>query len=167
MKTPLIRIALGALAALSLLTPRPAAALASEGAKKPLASAEHEAGGVTVELLEVKRTASDTVTVKWRYRNTTKEAKKLTKESTGWIDPYRLSSESYLLDEEKKLKFSVARDSDRRPVASRNGEPNSWITLKPGKTIETWAKYLVPAGTTKVTVSIEGVPPFEGIAVSE
>lgn len=139
---------------------------ASGSSDKPLATAEHEAGGVTVELLSVQRTGPDSVTVKWRYRNTTHEAKKLTKDRTGWIDPYRLSSESYLLDEVKKVKYEVAKDTDRRPVASRNGSPNQWIVVQPGKTIDVWAKYLVPDSVTKVTVAIDGVAPFEGISIA-
>jgi len=130
-----------------------------------LASADHEAGGVKVELLEVKRESPTVVTVRWRYRNETTAPKQLTHQRTGWIDPYRLSSESYLLDEVKRVKFPVSRDSDRRPVASRNGQPNQYIAIRPKQTIEVWAKYIVPESVHDVTVSIEGVTPFEHIAI--
>jgi len=135
--------------------------------EKVLASADHAAGGVKVELLEVKRDTPTVVTARWRYRNESAEKKQLTSDRTGWIDPYRLSSESYLLDEGKRVKYEVSRDSDRRPVASRNGSPNQYIEIRPKQTIEVWAKYIVPDTVTTVTLSIDGVRPFEKIAVSK
>jgi len=144
----------------------PTLALQTAAPVKVLASAEHEVGGVKVELLEVKRESPTVITVRWRYRNETSEAKRLTNDRTGWVDPYRLSVESYLLDEVKQIKFPVARDDDRRPVASRNGQPNQYIVIRPKATLEVWAKYIVPEPTTAVTVSIEGIAPFPKIAIS-
>jgi len=144
----------------------PAVASQASGEEKVLASAEHEAGGVKVELLEVKRDSPTVVTARWRYRNETNEAKQLTSQRTGWIDPYRLSVESYLLDEVKRVKYEVARDTDRRPVASRNGQPNQYITIRAKQKIEVWASYIVPEVNT-VTVSIEGVRPFSNIAITK
>ena len=145
----------------------PAMAYQAGHADKVLASGEHEAGGVKVELLELKRDSPTVVTARWRYHNETGEPKQLTSERTGGIDPYRLSSESYLLDEVKQVKFEVSRDSDRRPVASRNGQPNQYITIRPKQTIEVWAKYIVPESVTSVTVAIEGVRPFDKIAITK
>lgn len=145
----------------------PAVAYQRGDAVRILASAEHEAGGVKVELLEVKRDSPTVVTARWRYRNESTEPKQLTGARTGWIDPYRLSSESYLLDEVKQVKFEVSRDTDRRPVASRNGQPNQFISIRPKQTIEVWAKYIVPESVNTVTVSIEGVRPFEKIAIAK
>ena len=134
---------------------------------KVLASAEHEAGGVKVELLEVKRDSPTVVTARWRYRNETAQPKQLTHERTGWMDPYRLSSESYMLDEVKRVKYEVSKDTDRRPVASRNGQPNMYITIRPKATIEVWAKYIVPESVSTVTLSIDGVRPFEKISITK
>jgi hypothetical protein len=131
-----------------------------------LASADHEAGGVKVELLEVKRDSPTVVTVRWRYRNETDEPKQLTKQRTGSIDAYRLALNSYLLDQTKQIKYPLSRDTDREPVASRNGEPNKYITIGPKATINVWAKYIVPENTKKVAVAIEGVSPFEDIEIS-
>ncbi len=135
--------------------------------EKILASADHEAGGVKVELLEIKRDSPTVVTARWRYRNESSAAKQLTGQRTGWIDPYRLSSESYLLDETSRVKYEVSRDTDRRPVASRNGSPNQFISIRPKQVIDVWAKYIVPESVTTVTLSIEGVRPFEKIAISK
>jgi hypothetical protein len=149
----------------ALMTMLPAMAY-QPGADKVLASADHESG-VKVELLEVKRDSPTVVTARWRYRNETGQPKQLSHERTGWYDPYRLSSESYLLDEVKQVKFPVSRDTDRRPVASRNGQPNEFITIRPKQTIEVWAKYIVPESVDNVTVSIDGVRPFGKIAISK
>ena len=145
----------------------PAMADQAGQADKVLASADHEAGGVKVELLEVKRDSPTVVTARWRYRNETDQPKQLTSQRTGWIDPYRLSSESYLLDEVKRIKFQVSRDTDNRPVASRNGQPNQYIAIRPKQTIEVWAKYIVPESVSTVTVSIDGVRPFDKIVVTK
>lgn len=145
----------------------PAMASQSGQADKVLASGEHEAGGVKVELLEVKRGSPTVVTARWRYRNETDQLKQLTGQRTGWIDPYRLSLESYLLDDVKRIKFEVSRDTDRRPVASRNGQPNEYIAIRPKQTIEVWAKYVVPESVNNVTVSIEGVQPFDNIPITK
>jgi hypothetical protein len=150
-----------------LLVILPATAYQAGHEEKILASADHEAGGVKVELLEVRRDSPTVVTARWRYRNETNEPKRLTSQRTGWIDPYRLSSESYLLDEVKQIKFEVSRDTDRRPVASRNGQPNQYIVIRPKQTIEAWAKYIVPESVNTVTVSIEGVRPFDKIAIAK
>jgi hypothetical protein len=131
-----------------------------------LASADHEVGGVKVELLEVKRDSPTVVTVRWRYRNETDEPKQLTKQRTGSIDAYRLSLNSYLLDQVKRVKYPLSRDTDREPVASRNGEPNRYIVIGPKATINVWAKYIVPESTKKVAVAVEGVSPFEDIEIS-
>ena len=140
-------------------------AFQADQAAKPRATGEHESG-VKVELLEVKRDSPTVVTARWRYRNESAEAKRLTNERTGSIDAYRLSLNSYLLDETKRIKYTVARDDHREPVASRNGSANQYISIRPKSTIEVWAKYVVPESTAAVTVAIEGVSPFSGIPIS-
>lgn len=129
-----------------------------------LASGDHESG-VKVELLEIARDSPQVITVRWRYRNESTAARQLTKQRTGGIDPYRLSIDTYLLDEQTKTKYPVSRDTDNHPVASRNGSPNQYIVIKPNATIEAWGKYFVPNMVETVTVAIDGVVPFAGIKV--
>jgi len=131
-----------------------------------IASAEHQVGGVTVDLLQVKRETPTVVTVRWRYTNTTDQPKQLTKQRTGSIDAYRLALNSYLLDETKRIKYPLSRDTDNEPVASRNGETNKYIFIGPKATINVWAKYIVPDTTSRVGVVIEGVSPFSGIEIT-
>jgi hypothetical protein len=129
-----------------------------------LASGEHESG-VKVELLEITRDSPKVITVRWRYRNDSGEPKRLTTQRTGWVDPYRLSLDTYLLDETNRIKYPVSRDVDNNPVASRNGAPNEYVVIAPKSTVQVWAKYFVPDSTSTVTVAIDGVPPFSGIRV--
>ena len=134
---------------------------------KPIAVHEHEVDGVDVALMAVNRTSSDTVTVKWEYRNKTKAFQKLTKRSTGWADPYRLAYDTYLVNEEGKMKFPVLRDSGGVPIAAMHGKPVDDIAVAPQKALKTWAKYRVPADVTKVSVFLTGVEPFENVTITE
>jgi hypothetical protein len=131
-----------------------------------LAVQEHEAGGVDVVLLEVKRTAGGTMTVRWKYVNKTPEKKQLTNTRTGWLDPYRLSYGAYIIDNANKTKYNLVTDANKHPVAGTHGNQNSYIFLGPNQTLVTWAKFPeVPADAEKVTVSIPGAPPFEEVPV--
>ncbi len=135
---------------------------------KGMGTQEHEVGGVDVTLLEVKRSTGNDITVKWQYHNKSKEAKRLTKDRTGWIDPYRLSSDSYLADPNGRIKYPVLRDDDRRPIASRNGSPNQYITIGPGQTISVWARYgQVPENVSRISIFIDGIAPFEDVSISK
>jgi len=128
---------------------------------------EHEAGDVDVVLLQVARTAGDTVTVRWKYVNKSAEKKQLTNERTGWLDPYRLSAEAYILDTDNKTKYTVLVDDDKHPIAGKHGTQNSYIYLAPHQSLMTWAKFPAPAaGVTKVTVAIPGTEPFEGVPLA-
>jgi len=126
------------------------------------------AQGVDLALMEVTRTAPDVVIVKWEYRNKTDTPQQLASGSKGWSDPYRLSINTYLLDEDTKTKIPVSRDDKRVPVAAGHGAPNQRAITVPGsKTLKTWAKYITPAATKKVTVVIVGAEPFEDVEVKE
>ena len=147
---------------------KPAPTDTKPSSSEGLATQEHEVGGVDVVLLEVKRTAGGTMTVRWKYINKTQEKKQLTNTRTGWIDPYRLSYGAYIIDNANKTKYNLVTDASKHPVAGTHGNQNSYIFLGPKQTLATWAKFPeVPADTEKVTVSIPGVPPFEEVPVSK
>lgn len=145
------------------------AARAYQSGKAPgvLASDVHALNGVKVELMELRRDSPTVVIARWRYKNETGETRRLSSESTGPIDPYRLALNSYLIDEQTQARYPVARDGRNDPVASRNGRPNEFITIYPKATIQVWARYPVPESVNSVTVAIEGVPPFPGIAIAK
>ncbi len=133
-----------------------------------LAVQELEVGGVAVVFLEVKRTAGNTMTVRWKYVNKTQDKKQLTHTRTGWLDPYRLSYGAYIIDNVDKTKYNLVTDASKHPVAGVHGNQNSYIFLGPNQTLVTWAKFPeVPANTEKVTVFIPGALPFEDVPVGK
>ena len=134
---------------------------------KPIAIHEHEISGIDVALMEVSRTGTETVTVKWEYRNKTKAPVPIATNSRGSSDVYRLSWNTYLSDEETNAKFPVLRDSSGNPIAAIHGRPVDNITVGTAKPLKTWAKYHVPVNVKKVTVVITGVEPFERVAIGE
>ena len=147
-----------------------ALARAGEGAPAAhvLGIQPHEAGGVDLVLLEVKRTTGNVLSVKWEYRNKTNRKVQLTKQSTGWIDPYRLASDAYVLDNVNRVKHEVMVDSDKHPIAGKHAGQNEFIFVGPKKTLSTWAKFEAPPeDVEKVTISIPGAPPFEDVPISK
>jgi hypothetical protein len=129
---------------------------------------EHEVGGVDVALLEVKRMSGDTLTVRWQFRNKTQESKNLTKGGGSWSDPYLLSYSAYLIDPVNRKKYLLLRDESGNPIAAKH-ETKQWnISLAPGQTLTTWAKFPAPpANVEKVSVYLSGVAPFEDIVISK
>ena len=129
---------------------------------------DHEIEGVEVVLLEVKRTSGDTITVKWKYRNKTKENKELVKSTSSWSDAYQFSLNAYLIDPVNKKKYLVLKDEKGNPVAARHELKQLVITLAPGQTISTWAKFPAPpAQVEKISIYIPSVPPFEDIPITK
>jgi len=163
------RIVLAGIASLLLLLWNgPGAAQPKDPAAQPqgLGVQEHQVGGVDVVLLEVRRTAGDVLTVKWQYRNTTNERKRLTDERTGWIDPYRLAVDAYVLDDRNRTKYPVAQDDQRNPIAARHGGQNEYVFVGPKQTLSTWAKFAAPpAGVERVTIQIPGAGLFENVPI--
>lgn len=161
------RMTAAACSALVLAVLAAGSASASQGGQA-LGVHEHEAGDVDVVLLEVARTPGDTLTVRWKYVNRSAEKKQLTHERTGWLDPYRLSADAYVLDNDNKIKYTVVTDDTRHPIAGRHGAQNAYIFLAGHQSLVTWAKFSAPAaGVTKVTVSIPGTEPFENVPLTE
>jgi hypothetical protein len=125
---------------------------------------EHETG-VEVTLVEVKRTAGDSVTAKWRYRNTAASDVKLLKGGTAWSEPYKLTADAFVIDPVNKKKYLVITDAERYPLSSKHGDWQGF-TLAPGQSLSAWAKFPAPpADVEKVTVAIPGVPPFEDVPI--
>jgi hypothetical protein len=144
------------------------AAAESSAQAEPIAVHDFQVEGVDVALMEVTRTAPETVTVKWQYHNKSRTPAELAADSKGWSDPYRLSWDTYLLLPDGKTKAPVMKDQDGKPVAAMHGRPNQLkIMLLPKQTLKAWAKYSVPADAKTVTVVVTGVEPFESVALTE
>jgi hypothetical protein len=149
---------------------QPAAGPAEAAQAKPAAGAaaafvgEHSTG-VEVTLVEVRRTGGDSVTAKWRFRNTQSNEVKVAQGGTSWSAPYELTAESFLIDPVNKKKYLVITDEKRLPLASKHGDWQG-VTLKPGQTLSAWAKFPAPpSDVEKVTVTLPGVAPFEDVPV--
>ena len=114
--------------------------------------------GVVIQLVEVKRVGPDDVRVTWTLRNSTKTAQRLTKGGSGWSDGYHLSYDAELLEEGSRTPIPVAKDSKDNLLAAKHppAGPISGIVLPASKTLTTWARFVVPAAATKVTVTLPG-----------
>jgi hypothetical protein len=145
-------------AATAPVAPPSEAALATSGG--PMVQ-EHAVAGIEVALVEARRTSGDTVTVRWRYRNTTSEEKVLSEGGTAWSAVYRLTMDAYLIDAANKKKYLVITDAEKNPIASKHGDWQG-VKLAGGQTLNAWAKFPAPpAEVEKITVNIPDVPPFE------
>ena len=131
----------------------------------PIATAEHEVGGVEVALMEVKRTTGDSVTIKFRYTNKTTEKKKLDHGGQG-LDAWRFAWDAYFVDPATDKKYVTLKDQDGNPVAANHQQFGTGITLAAKQVVNTWAKFPAPPpAVEKVTVHLPGAPPFEDVAV--
>jgi hypothetical protein len=124
---------------------------------------------VAIQLVEVKRTGPDNITVTWQILNrsqTPQQFKKM-KGQAG----YQLVWDAEVIDLASRTRFKVARDKKTQiPVAAKH-EParaSQGLSLDGGKTLATWAKFLVPASVTKVTVSLPGAAqPWENVNITQ
>jgi hypothetical protein len=161
------RVFTGVTIAVGVLGARAAGAQDKPAQPQPIAVEAHQVDGVEVALMEVKRTSGETVTVKWRYRNLTDEAKELGHGGDGMY-AWRLAVGAYLLDTKNKTKLEVVKDADGYPIAARNETMSFEAKLGPKETVNTWAKFAAPPADVKtVTLNLPGAPPFEDVAIGE
>ncbi len=126
--------------------------------------------GIKIQLVEVKRTSPRDIRVLWTLKSTSKIPQLLTDGNGGsWSDAYKLSYDANLLDAAARLKIKVAKDDKGNLVAGKH-TPDlraGGIVLGAGKTLTTWAKFIAPEKTTKVTVELPGATmPWENVAVA-
>jgi hypothetical protein len=147
------------------MPPQAATSPAAQPQAAGLGTSDYEVSGVEVTLLELKRTSGDTITARWRYRNTDNDNKRLT-EGTGWTDSWKLAWDSYLIDGTNKKKYMVLKDAEGKPIAASHGSGS--IKLAAGKTLNTWAKYPAPPeNVQKITLFLPGVAPFEDVPIAK
>lgn len=127
-----------------------------------------DAQDVQVQLVEVKRTGANEITVAWQYINKNKAPQQLAQGGQGWSDGYRLAWEAEVLDLATRTRYRVAQDQERRPVAAKHevGTGRKGISVGGNRTLKTWAKFLVPSSVTRVTVTIPGAAmPWENVPI--
>ena len=93
---------------------------------------------------------------------------RLTKGGSGWSDGYHLAYDASLQDMAARVKFAVAKDTEGTPLAGKQPTvPYKGIWLKAGKTMTTWAKFIVPTSTTTVDVTLPGASmPWNNVQIS-
>jgi len=124
---------------------------------------------VTIQLVEVKRTSPNDITVTWQIKNLTD--KPIQFDRMQGLASYQLSSSASVLDLASRTKYGVAKESKTQtPVAAKHDPPRAsqGLGLRAGATLETWAKFLVPANVSKVTVTLPGAAmPWENVAITQ
>jgi len=144
-----------------------AAAASPTGSSGALGTQSYQdAPGVQVVLNSVTRT-NGTLTVKWSYRNTSKDDQVLGAQSRRLgpeSEKFSLTWDAYLLDGTTKI--PVLLDDRKYPVAGTHAWPKA-MTLAAGQQYATWAKFEDPGADTKtITVVIPGADPFENVPIS-
>lgn len=151
-----------ALLVLTLLAGVPAQAAPGS----PLATAETNWTGVSLDLLSVDRKGS-ILTVKWAVRNTGETEADIRFGLTG------KQITTYVLDEENGVKYYALTDQEGHTVASESeylGSDTTGIAEKipAGETRRYWMKLPAPPPEVKeVSLFFANTEPFESVAITE
>ena len=124
---------------------------------------------VAIQLVSVKRTGTDDITVTWQILNRSKTAQQFDK--MNGVAAFQLVWDAEVIDLASRTRFKVASDpKTRTPVAAKHEPPRAsqGVALQAERTLVTWAKFLVPANVTKVTVSLPGAAkPWENVPITK
>ena len=133
----------------------------------PIASAETNTAGITVDLMSLERKGG-VLTLKWAVRNTNQGSEKT------WVRfGYRGEDAlTYLVDEENGTKYYVLTDKEKHAVASMDkyvgGPYGIEDHVEPGATRRYWAKFPAPPPAVKtLTVFFDGTEPFEDAPITD
>jgi hypothetical protein len=143
---------------------KPISGPAAPTAPNGLGTHPYEVDGVEVTLLSVQRTTGDTLTVRWQYRNTLSQPRKIGESfgGMGWSEPFSLVLDAYLLD--GRTRYAVQKDESGNPMAAKAG--GKIVTISGKGTHTTWARFPAPpVTTTKISVFIPGTEPFEDVLI--
>jgi hypothetical protein len=136
-------------------------ASAAPAAAGPIATADGQASGVTLDVTQLKRDSGGTVTLKWTVVN-------------GGTDEFKLyatmASKEYdsvdgvnLLDAAGKKKYLVVRDSEGNCVCTRA----VGSSLRAGEKRNFWAKFPAPPETVeKISIVVPGFSPLDDVPIS-
>ena len=123
---------------------------------------------VAIQLVSVARTGPDDITVTWQILNRSKTPQQFDK--MAGLAAFQLVWDAEVIDLASRTRFKVASDPKTRiPVAAKHDPPRAsqGVGLAAGRTLTTWAKFLVPSGVTKVTVSLPGAAkPWENVTIA-
>ncbi|MBL8686810.1 MAG: hypothetical protein JNK86_05020 [Alphaproteobacteria bacterium] len=131
----------------------------------PTTVVEHEydeVPGVVVRIVELKRTANNTVTLRWAYRNTGSDVVELHNSARH----YALADNHYLLDMVDKKQYFGVEQGNGYPLARNHGGE---VMLDPGKEYVMWLRFPAPpSNVDKIDVYIDRVSePFEAVQITK
>ncbi|MBX7147005.1 MAG: hypothetical protein K1X44_06835 [Alphaproteobacteria bacterium] len=127
-----------------------------------LPSHDYEIEGIEVHIDELKRTAGNTVTLRWSYHNKSDEPKDITPKGTVKDD--KLAQNVELVDIPGKKKYLPLEDGVE--IITRKFTDD--VIIPEGQTLKTWVKFPAPPKDVKsIDVYIPKVEPFEGVAIQE
>jgi hypothetical protein len=135
-----------------------------------LAVADYDVPGVQIVLLSLKRGSDGYLTLRWAYRNTTTSPKTIGGDSTAmngaWSANYSLAYDAYITAAGKQ--YQAVRTSGGMLAEKHGGTfASKTIVVGANQTYTTWAKFKDPgAEVSKVSVYLQGVPPFEDVPIS-
>ena len=134
-------------------------------AAEPIATAETNWDGVTVQVMSVVRKGS-ILTVKFAAANEGTESQEVAFGFTG-------NDVCYAVDEESGTKYYVLTDKEKNPVASaKDWMPNSTAGLRreiaPGKTLRVWMKLPAPPPeVTAISLMLNETDPIEDVTITD
>lgn len=130
----------------------------SQQAQAPLASQSTRWEGVTADVTEFKRKGT-TLTARLRLHN---DGPKEALVELGY-------QKCYVLDSGAGKKYEVLTDSEGHAIAAVNSGDRGWRDhITPGQAQVIWMKFPAPPATTKaVSLTIEGIPPFDDLAIQD
>jgi hypothetical protein len=143
-------------------------ALAPAFAADPVAKTDGEKAGVRIEVVELKRSSGDTLTLRFNLVNDTGEAFKPDDYYFGDYKGY-VNQDSgdlgaiTLIDAVGKKKYFVVRDTDKNCLCSND------IPSVNGKSrVALWAKFPAPpVDVKKISVAIPHFIPMDDVAISQ
>lgn len=129
-----------------------------------LAEASADVPHLMVQVLEVKRTGPDVLTVSLQFVHTGGPGPAVALGSlfaAGARDEGTLA-DMYLWDEAGQRKYYVLRDNRDRPRCS-----DGLADLVPGEPLRLWAAFPAPPlGVTRLTICLAHLPPMPGVPIS-
>jgi outer membrane protein OmpA-like peptidoglycan-associated protein len=141
------------------LAPRQAVAQDAPAANRPpLASVESRWSDVYCDLTELSRTGTSELTVRYRYRNTRKNALSL---------PHgNLVPRTRVFDPASRTLFGVLNDASGNPVSSTMMNGQAARPVPANGTQVHWARLQAPPDSVgAVTVLVEGCLPFDDVRI--
>lgn len=136
---------------------------------EPLASAETNWDGVSIDIMSVARKGS-VLTVKWAVRNEGESAATVKFVTVGG------EIRTYVVDEENGTKYYVLTDQEGHSLASQHtvvayGIPDSYgieQAVAPGAAKRLWAKFPAPPPEVQtISIYFDETEPFEDLPITD